>query len=173
MELVIAIQNGDIFAFEQLVKRYQKGLFAFAFRIVFNAGLAEEIVQDALFKIYGAIDRVDTKKKFSTYLFEITKNTAISALRGKRNTIPLEAIVTASDDEAIYEQLNRKEEQERVRRAIRTLPDKYRHVIALYYFDELSYEEISKTVRLPINTVRTHLYRAKEQLKRKLHYENT
>ena len=130
-------------------------------------------MQDALFKIYGAIDRVDTKKKFSTYLFEITKNTAISALRGKRNTIPLEAIVTASDDEAIYEQLNRKEEQERVRRAIRTLPDKYRHVIALYYFDELSYEEISKTVRLPINTVRTHLYRAKEQLKRKLHYENT
>lgn len=171
-ELVIAIQQGDIFAFEELVKRYQKGLFAFAFRIVFDAAIAEDIVQEALFKVYTVIDRVDTKKKFSTYLFEITKNSAISALRAKRNTLPLEAIVTATDDEMMYEQLNRKDEQERVRRAIRKLPDKYKRVITLYYFNELSYEEISKTVRLPINTVRTHLARAKEQLKRIFHHEN-
>ncbi len=164
--LVSKIQQGDVLAFEILVKRYQRRLFSFVFRIVYDAHAAEEVVQDVLFGAYKTIHRVDTTKKFSSYLFVIAKNTAISYLRRKKHTVSLDVIEEqATDEETFYENLVEAEQKHRVKEAMNQLEDTYSRIITLYYFDDLSYEEISRKLKLPVNTVRTHLLRAKKKLK--------
>jgi RNA polymerase sigma-70 factor, ECF subfamily len=171
LELVFAIQEGDILAFEKLVKRYQYGLLAFTNRIVRDSATAQEVVQDAFLKVYKHIDKVDPSRKFSTYLFEITKNTAISALRVKKHTVSLWEAEEAAADGSFYEDFVRADERARVRKAVDKLEGKYKKVVTLYYFGDLSYQEISEKLRLPLNTIRTHLARAKTELRRKLQYE--
>jgi RNA polymerase sigma-70 factor, ECF subfamily len=171
MELVAAIQKGDILSYETLVKRYQKGLFVFVMRIVYDGHAASDVIQETFIKTYQHIGDIDTTKKFSTYIFEIAKNTAISFLRRRKKHVSLDQVTDVQEEESFIEEIYRWDVIRKVRSTVSGLPKKYRQVISLYYFDELSYEEISKKLSLPINTVRTHLKRAKEQLKKDLQYE--
>lgn len=170
-ELVLAIRDGDIASFEELVKRYQHGLYVFVMRFLKDEAASLDIVQESLVKIYQIIDRIDTNRKFSTFVFEIAKNAAISELRKRKHSVSLEQIVDLENDETFMEQFLRLDAAQNVRRAVKKLPVKYRQVITLYYFDELSYEEVSKRLKIPMNTIRTHLKRAKDTLKKILPYE--
>lgn len=172
-QLVRAIQEGDVLSYEQLVMRYEHRLLAFAYRIVGSHEAAQEVVQDALLAVYKTIERIDTTRKFSSYVYEITKHMGISYLRKQRHTITLDESVSIDGERAMYENLGRSETQTEVRKAVQSLPKKYRDVLQLYYFDECSYEEIAKKLAVPINTIRTHLYRAKGELAKRLPYENT
>lgn len=169
IELVQAIQSGNILAFEELVSRYQRGLLSFSNRVVRDEKTAEEVVQDAFFRVYTSIHSIDTSKKFSTYLFQIAKNTAISTLRKHRPQSPLTEMLASDDDINLYEVLAQKDEAQRVRAAVLRLPAAYRNVVDLYYFHDLSYEEVGNRLKLPLNTVRTHLKRAKTALKELLY----
>ncbi len=171
-ELVREVQDGSISAFEILVKKYENRLISFIYRILNNRADAEEVVQDTFFNVYLTIDRVDVSRKFSTYLFEIAKNQAISLLRKKHADLVLEDETAIETDEKIYEGLIRKEQRENIGLEVAKLEAKYRRVVQLYYFDDLSYEEISAKLKLPVNTVRTHLLRAKEILRKNIKYEN-
>jgi len=172
-ELVKAIQEGNILAYEKLIKRYQRGLFIFVMRIVHNEAVASDVVQNSLVKVYEIIDRIDVKKKFSTLVFEIAKNAAISELRHKKHNVSLEEIVDFTEEESFIEELFSSNLASQVRQSVKILPRQYRIVITLYYFEDLSYEEIAAKLHLPINTVRTHLKRGKEQLRKLLqNYEN-
>lgn len=171
-ELVRDIQEGSISAFEALVRRYEKHLLSFVYRILRNGMDAQEVVQDAFFKVYTTIDRVDVSRKFSTYLFEIAKNQSISRLRSLHTELPLEEESAVETDEKIYAGLAQKEQTESIRLVVNKLPIKYRRVIELYYFRDLAYEEISEHLKVPVNTVRTHLLRAKQLLKGELKDEN-
>ena len=153
--LVREVQEGNILAFEEIVRRYQKRLIWFVTRIVHDQARAEEICQDAFFKTYQVIDRVDPSKKFSTFLFEIAKNKAIDEIRKTKREVPLQDI-------AVEEKLV---DETGIREAVEKLPKAYREPVKLYYFSDLSYQEISRKLGMPINTVRTHLRRAKERLK--------
>ena len=153
--LVREVQEGNILAFEEIVRRYQKRLIWFVTRIVHDQARAEEICQDAFFKTYQVIDRVDPSKKFSTFLFEIAKNKAIDEIRKTKREVPLQDI-------AVEEKLV---DETGIREAVEKLPKAYRQPVKLYYFSDLSYQEISRKLGMPINTVRTHLRRAKERLK--------
>jgi RNA polymerase sigma-70 factor, ECF subfamily len=170
-ELVLAIRDGDIASFEELVKRYQHGLFVFVMRFLRDEQASLDIVQESLVKIYTLIDKIDVNRKFSTFLFEIAKNSAISEFRKRKHSVSLEQIVDLENDETFMEQFLRLDAAQNVRRAVKKLPGKYQRVITLYYFDELSYEEVSKRLKVPVNTIRTHLKRAKVQLKKLLPYE--
>jgi RNA polymerase sigma-70 factor (ECF subfamily) len=171
--LVASIQEGEVYAFEHLVKRYQRRLHSFVLRAVRDDQAAADVVQESFISVYKTIDRIDTNKKFSIYLFSIARNNSISYLRAKKKQVSLEDIVLIEEDESLYEKIAVGERQHVVRKALSLLEDKYRQVIRLYYFDDLSYEEIGKAMRLPINTVRTHLFRAKEMLRKLLPYEKT
>lgn len=163
-ELVVAVQSGDIAAFEMLVRRYQKRLHVYAVRFVGSHQSADEVVQDALFKLYQTIDRVDASRKLSSYVYTITKHTAISYLRSHRSLLRLNEMI-AQEEKADFSHIYD---------AVDQLSASYRSVIKLYYFDELSYKEISSKLRVPINTVRTYLFRAKKLLKERLKiYETT
>lgn len=165
-QLVKDVQEGDVFAFEHLVKRYQRRLHSFVIHVVRDSDEAWDVVQESFINLYKTIDRVEPTRKFSIYLFSIARNTAISHLRAHKKEIPLEDIVGLTDDESLYERLAALERETYVREGLARLDEKYRSVIRLYYFDDLSYEEISQKLHLPINTIRTHLARAKEALKK-------
>src|SRR4030042_3294402 len=171
-ELVRMVQEGDIIAFETLVRRYQQRLFVFVNRFVRSDKDSEEIIQDSLVKLYVNIGAVDTEKRLSSYLFGIAKNTAYTLLR-KRGfpAIPFDDVEEIETDARIYEKLVQKENNETVRKALSSIDHKYRKILKLYYFDDLSYEEISERESLPLNTVRTRLRRAKDALKLILSYE--
>ncbi len=169
--LVEKIQEGEILLYEELVRRYQKGLFVFVMRIIHDAHAGNDIVQDTFIKTYRSISRVNTKKRFSTYIFEIAKNTALSEIRRKKKNVSLKEIADVALEESFIEELYRTDLISGVRHAVLTLPAKYRNVITLYYFREMSYEDIGKHLRIPVNTVRTHLKRAKEELRKLIPYE--
>ncbi len=166
-ELVEKVQEGDILAFETLVKRYEARLLRFVERIVENEKDAEEIIQDAFLNIYKKIDNIDTKRKFSSYLYTVGRNQAISFLRGKKKELPLkEEIVGSGTPNDVFERIEIVENQERINKALSFLSGRYRKVIKLYYFRELSYKEIGHELSIPINTVRTHLRRGRQMLRK-------
>lgn len=162
--IIRKIRAGDIAAYEEIVRRYQRPFFVFIHHMVPDWAWCEDLVQETFIKIYKSIDRIDTSRKFSTYAFEIAKNTAISHIRGAKKVISLSK-VDIEADESLYERMTREESRERVRKAILKLRKSYKDVVSFYYFEDLSYEEISKKLKLPINTVRTHLRRGRQVLK--------
>ena len=154
-ELVLAVQSGNIAAFETLVTRYQRRLQYYVRRYVDSPESAAEVVQDALFSLYQTIDRVDTARKVKSYIYTIARNVAISYLRTHHIERRLNEMIVQEE----------KTDFSHIHDAVQQLPVSYRSVIELYYYDELSYKEISEKLHTPMNTVRTHLSRAKKLLK--------
>lgn len=167
-QLVRQIQDGNIFVFETLVKRYQRKLYLFVFYMLREDQASQDVVQDSLISLYKTIDRVDTSKKFSAYMFLITRNMTLSYLRRLKKSVSLEKIKEFQEEESLYENFVLTEQNSILSKALSTLSAIHQQVIRLYYFSDLSYEEISKSVHMPVNTVRTHLRRAKEHLRKEL-----
>jgi RNA polymerase sigma-70 factor, ECF subfamily len=171
-ELVARIRRGEILAFEKLVERYKDKIFRYCARFLGEDGDAQEVVQDVMFAVYRKIDNIDASQKFSSYLYAIAKNMAISRLRKRGREVPLLADV-ADEQEDVTIRLGREEIKHKVTAAISKLPGKQKQAIDLYYFQDLSYEQISKKLAVPLNTVRTFLYRAKLSLKALLENETS
>ena len=167
-ELVGLVQEGEVFAFEQLVKRYQHKLLGFVYHMVHNEQVSDDIVQESFINLYKTIDRVDASKKFSSYVFAIARNTAISHIRKFKKEISLDELLVSGEEESLYAQIVQAEQAHTVARALAKIPVHYQKAIRLYYFEDLSYEEVAQKLGLPINTVRTHLRRGKELLKQVL-----
>lgn len=170
-ELVRLVQSGEIFAFEQLVKRYQQKLLGFVYHMIYDEHAADDIVQESFINLYKTIDRVDSTKKFSAYVFSIARNTTISYIRKYKKEVPLDDILAFSEEETLYGQLVQAEQAHTIEKALKQIPEQYQKAIRLYYFEDLSYEEVGKKLGLPINTIRTHLRRGKELLRTLLPYE--
>ncbi|MBI3576692.1 sigma-70 family RNA polymerase sigma factor [Candidatus Gottesmanbacteria bacterium] len=165
-ELVKEVQEGSIRAFEDLVRRWQNRLLSFTYRFLGDEQEAQDVVQDALFNLYKTIDRVDTTKKFSSYVYVVVRNTTMSYMRKRKPEVSLADIDVAQESLSFEEKLIAESARTSIKTALATLEPKYREIIRLYYFDQLSYEEVSRKLKLPINTVRTHLRRAKEKLQK-------
>lgn len=166
-ELIRDVQSGEIFSYEGIVKRYQRPLFVFLHHIISEIETCEDLVQETFIKIYKSIERVDTSKKFSTYAFTVAKNSAFSYLRKYKKAVSLTNLNIESDMN-LYEEIIQIHDKERVKKALSSLRKSYKDVVYLYYFEDLSYEEISKKLKLPINTVRTHLRRGRQSLRKML-----
>lgn len=171
--LLRAVKEGSVSAFEQLVLRYQNKLCSFVTYLIRDSIVAQDVVQDTFISLYKTIDNVDDTRKFSTYVYSIARNKSISYLRSRLRHVPLETAEHISDSEQPDATLMRNDEKQRIDLALEAIDAKYKKVITLYYFEDLSYEQMSKKMRLPVNTVRTHLRRAKTALRRLLTYETT
>jgi RNA polymerase sigma factor (sigma-70 family) len=170
-EIVAKIRSGNIQLFEMILRRYQKKLITFIYSVVGSEADADDIVQEAFISVYKHIDNIDPRRKFSPYLFQVAKNSAYSFLRSKNHQqISLDAVSEIEFDAEIFEKLIIKEESHKVKKELLGLDMKYSKILQLYYFSDLSYEEISQKIKIPLNSVRTRIKRAKENL-RKLIYE--
>ncbi len=165
-------------AFAEIVQRYQRPVFSVVVRMVRDAGLAEDLTQETFIKAFRALKSFDPKRKLSSWLFTIAHNTAIDHLRKKSlQIVPLEAetegqdlleTLPAADSEtperaAMSHELALAFEQE-----LRAMRPEYAEILVLRFQEGLAYEEISEVTGLPIGTVKTHLFRARRQLAKRL-----
>ncbi|KKR31095.1 MAG: RNA polymerase sigma factor RpoE [Candidatus Gottesmanbacteria bacterium GW2011_GWC2_39_8] len=165
--LIKAVQEGNILSYEILVKKYQGKLISFVKKYVWNEKDAEEIVQDTFFSIYRNIEKVDIERKFSSYLFTAAKNTSVSFLRtNKLETRLNEQSVSQKHD--IVDGMEKEETKKEIKMALSSINPKYSKPLSLYFFYELSYQEISIKLKIPLNTVRTYIRRGKMEMKQKL-----
>lgn len=172
-QLVEEVKKGNIGAFEVLVRRYQGKLLSFAYRILRDPHTAEDVVQEAFFKIYQTIGRIDSNRLFANYIFEIVKNEAISYLRKKKREVTLEEYHSISQEESVYEKIAVLHTHSQIKKALGKIERKYRLVITMYYFQDLDYDEIARKLKLPLNTVRTHLRRGRKYLRNELFAEES
>jgi len=172
-KLVDSIRKGHPRRYFKIVERYQGKLFAYLYRLIGSKEEAEDLLQDVFIKAYRHLDSFDTKRKFSSWIYRIAHNEAVNFMKRRRlkkfvsweevtsAKDKLEMAGTEDDPEKIW---SRKEERNKVNLAIEKLPQKYRQVLMLRYFNNNSYEEIGKIIDKPLNTVGTLLNRAKKRL---------
>lgn len=166
--------SGDGGAFALLVTRYRGRLIALARRMLGgNAEEAEDVAQEVFVAAYNARDRYRRGEPFRSWLYRIAVNRCIDRQRaqGRRPGVSaLEALVQEPVDpgQGPLDALLGDERDSRVQDAVDGLPPKYRAVFLLRHLDDLSYEEIAAATELPLGTVKTHLFRARAQLREAL-----
>lgn len=153
-------------AFGTLVERYDRAVYHLAYRTLRDQEEARDAAQEAFFKAYRSLRTFKPGAKFSTWIFAIVYHACCDRLaRRKRYSneeLPERADTAAGpESEAIAN-----DEAKRLRAAIAELPEKYRTVITLYHLQGRQYDEIAQVLGVPMGTVKTHLFRAKEQLRR-------
>lgn len=173
-ELVEKAKTGDDNAFEQLLFRYEKQIFGYLLRFVNQKENAEDVTQETFIKVYRSLKTFDPEYKFKTWLYTVATHTAYDWLRKAKKTHELFIIddpeneFETIDQASAYKELEMKENKELVDNAIQKIKPAYQTVIQMFYRDELSYEEIAQVLNLPLNTVKTHLSRAKKALSKEL-----
>lgn len=161
---------GDQEAFRQLVLRHHRMVINVAFRALGELALAEDVAQDVFIKVYKALPTYRHEKPFKHWLHRVAANAVTDALRRRRPVVSLDGLEqppasAGSDPQDIAA---RHDLQRTVRHAIANLPPHYRDTIALQAFGELSYDEIAKTLDIPLGTVMSRLNGAKRLLRERL-----
>jgi RNA polymerase sigma-70 factor (ECF subfamily) len=169
--LVQRLKNGDLQALNELMNHHKDELYRAAYRILGNKEEAEEVLQDTFLRAYQKISTFAGKAKLSTWLYRICVNRCLNKLEGRRKHDPnpfaktAENLPATNDTEAEYETA---ELQENVGRAIAQLKPDQRAIVSLYYLEGFSCGEISEILSQPAGTVKTHLFRARNNLKKLL-----
>src|SRR3989344_7350185 len=168
-EITFQVQQGQAESFGLLVERYEKKMQRYARKFLFGYDEAEDLVQEVFIKAYVNIKSFDAGRKFSPWIYRIAHNEFINAIKRRGvESVSLFDIDTffphlVSDDSA-DRKTNRREAKEIIDKGIGKLGPKYREVLALYYFEDLSYQEISEVLRLPVATIGVRLKRARDLL---------
>jgi RNA polymerase sigma-70 factor (ECF subfamily) len=161
---------GDIDAFERIVRRWQTPLVNLAFRFIRDQGRAEELAQEAFLQVYRSLSKWQRRSSFSTWLFSIAMNMFRSECRrSSLELLRLEDVGEPHASETVSILIENGLDAALLHRAIHSLPSKYRDVIILFYLQELSLAETAETLGISQGTVKAHLFRSRELLKKKLH----
>lgn len=167
--LIARAGEGDQAAFQELVERYQGAVYNLAYRMLGAPEEAEDAAQEIFVRIYRQLARYDRSRKFSTWVLAIATNYCIDQLRRRRlQLVPLENIIPwakAREAGPEREALDR-EASDELQTLLRRLPEKYRAVLILRYWEELSCAEIGEVLQVPEGTVKTQLHRARKALER-------
>ncbi|WP_035119598.1 RNA polymerase sigma factor SigW [Cohnella panacarvi] len=175
-------RKGDQRAFAEIVDLYKDKLYHLAYRMTSNRQEAEDVVQETFLRVYKNLDRYDENQKFSTWIYRIATNLCIDRLRKRRAVYSLDAESTdhdgldgysmmPSDERTPETELILTETQKLIRDAIETLPVKYKSIMILRYLQDLSLQEISDVLDIPVTTVKTRVHRGREFLRKKLEHK--
>ncbi len=166
--------QGDTQAFAQLVASVQTYVYNLAYRLLRDEDEAHDLAQDALVRAWYMLPTFRGESRFTTWLYRLVVNLGLNRLARLRRR-PQEASIEsqafadpsrlAADPQEVHEAAERRR---LVWEAVDALPDKYRIVITLYYQHGCSYQEIADTLQLPLNTIKTHLARARQLLAARL-----
>ena len=177
VELIAKAIAGRESGFEELVRRYQRPIVAYVYRMLGDYEASLDVTQEVFIKVYNSLERYSSEYKFSTWLYRIAHNAAIDHMR--RNSQNLQSLETENSDGAYQIQLESpllSPEQERERSewrseidaVVKCLPAVYRELIVLRHTRDLSYDEIAEVTRLPLGTVKNRLFRAREMMREML-----
>lgn len=172
--LVGRAQRGDQAAFAELVTRHQRYVYNLAYRLLRDPHEAEDLAQEAFLRAWRGLGDFRRQARFTTWLYRIVTNLCYNRLSGLRRQLlavdvddDLDALAAPSEQDppAAFEAA---EQRASLHRQIAALPVKYQLVITLFYLQEFSYQEIAQVLDLPLGTVKTHLFRARERLLQQL-----
>ncbi|WP_109831785.1 RNA polymerase sigma factor [Reichenbachiella versicolor] len=169
-----AVDDGNEQAFAELMERYKRPVYHMILKMIRNTDDAEDLTIEAFAKAFKNLHKFKKDYTFSTWLFRIATNNTIDFIRKKKlKTFSLNTSFTDDAGESVNidvedNNLNPQEEAikaqkiELVQMFVTKLPPKYQRLVKLRYFDELSYDEIAKTLEAPLGTVKAQLHRARE-----------
>ena len=169
--LVAASKIGNQDAFAVLVQRHQRRVFNLVFRTLQNYEEANEVTQDAFFSAWQGLPSFRGDARFSTWLYRIAYNCSLKQLEQRKRDNALQAAIQSEpldNDDQIDAELEAHDRQAIVREHLLTLPAKYRVVLTLRHLQEMTYEEMAEILTMPIGTIKTHLFRARNLLKQRL-----
>ena len=174
-KLILRFQEGDINAYNELVKRYKDRLLNFVLRYFNNVEQAEDVVQDTLIKLYTHASYYKNVAKFSTWIFTIAKNNALTELRKNKRkktdslwTEDGQIIDINSKEESLDSKVQNEIAIDQLNKFLDEIPENFRMAVVLRDFQELSYEEISKILEIPIGTIKSRINRGRIQLAEKM-----
>ena len=173
-ELVATATTGVEGSFEELVRRYQRPISAYVYRMVGDYQAALDLTQEIFIKVYSSLGRYRSEFKFSTWIYKIAHNSAVDHLRrnagrerslssgieGDQYDLPIESGSLSPEPES-----ERKERRLEIESVVRSLPNAYRELIVLRHSRDLTYEEIVEVTGLPLGTVKNRLFRAREMMR--------
>ncbi len=173
-ELIEKAIGGREDGFEELVRRYQRPITAYVYRMLNNYDASLDVTQEVFIKVYNSLARYSSDYKFSTWLYRIAHNAAIDYMR--KNSVSQLSIEAENADGSYQLQIespNPTPEQERERSewrreiesVVKCLPTVYRELILLRHAQDLSYDEIAEITNLPLGTVKNRLFRAREMMR--------
>jgi RNA polymerase sigma-70 factor (ECF subfamily) len=173
-DLVASAVAGHEGGFEELVRRYQRPISAYVYRMVGDYDSALDLTQEIFIKVYGSLARYRSEFKFSTWIYKIAHNCAVDHLRRHHGR---EQSLTAGTESDSYElplesrrpspeqESERRERKVEIESVVRALPSAYRELIILRHSQDLTYEEIVEVTGLPLGTVKNRLFRARDMMR--------
>ena len=174
-QLIIAFQNGDRDAYNLLVNRYKDKLTNFIFRFTGDIDSAQDLAQDTLLKVYIKKDSYKEIAKFSTWIYTIASNLAKTELRKlkRRQTYSIsdlstddrEFVIHRKDEDAFEDIEDTHVSGSILEKSLMNLDEEFRNIIILRDIQELSYDEISKILQIPLGTVKSRINRGRFKLK--------
>ena len=176
-QLMLAFRDGSTESFEKLLRRNQERVFRLAQRYLNDASWAEDITQEVFIRVYNASENYAPTARFTTWVYRITVNLCLNALRDSHNRpeVPLESgqdgsleLSEASVVEDPGAEMDSAELSEIVGKAVADLPENQRTILLLRRYEEMSYEEISEVVGKAPTAVKSLLARARQNLKEAL-----
>lgn len=179
-EVVDRAQKGEEPAYRELIRRYERPVFALVYRMVRDRELAEDLAQESFVKALNALGTYRAEFKFSSWIFKIANNTAIDHLRRRElptlsldgaphadtaDSVEATALQVESQDETPLEQVEAMELGGAIELAIGRLRPEYRACILLRHVEGRTYEEVAEILDLPLGTVKTNIHRARHELR--------
>lgn len=174
--IVAAVRAGQRDAvLSAILPQYRRKVYSLAWSIVRNPTIADDVAQDVFVKVWRALPSFDGRAAFSTWIYAITRNAAISTLRQRRAQVSLQDdVVLAEAETALAAQAPDEPEargaaeMDLLSAALAELPEKQRQVVTLFYLQERSYDEVAEMLAMPLGTVKTLLHRARGRLEQAL-----
>lgn len=175
MQLVAASKKGDQDAFAQLVQRYQPRVFNLVYRMLHHYEEATEITQETFLAAWQGLPSFRGDARFPTWLYRIAYNCSLKSLEQRKRDKALQEALQAEQvleqaygDKSADAQLEMHDRQAFIQELIARLPAKYRVVLILRHLQDMTYEEMAEILTMPIGTIKTHLFRARNLLKERL-----
>lgn len=160
-EIVAKVQGGDKDMYSKIITRYEDKLLRYASYLTGEDSMAQDIVQESFIKAYVNLNGFDKTKKFSSWIYRIVHNEAMSAVDKQKKTTPIYKDVDFDSGINIEEDFIKEELGMRAKKCLQQMDKIYSEPLALYYLEEKSYLEISDILRIPVGTVGTRINRAK------------
>ena len=176
--LIKKILAGKKSSFEELMKKYNKRIFGYVYRMVKDEEVAVELTQEFFVKIYNVLHKYNFEYKFCTWAYRICYNMVIDHVRKRQayvesldsDTFTDRQLVESENyvNESGIDDLVKEEIREYTWKVVDRIPLKYRELILLRYLQELKYDEIAEVTEIPVGTVKNRIFKAKEMLKQEL-----
>jgi RNA polymerase sigma-70 factor (ECF subfamily) len=165
--IVAGVLRGEKDLFRILVKRHEEPVFRMGMSFFKNSEDAADFVQDVFLKAFRSLVRFEGRSRFSTWLYRIAYNTAVNSFNRKREYLSL-AEEPGNGGDGPEQKAIRDAAGRAVLDAVKDLPERYRICVDMFFFYDRSYQEIEAITGIPVNTVKSHVFRAKKLLRDKL-----